>query len=138
MNLLQMKAIIEDLQKMGLKKERIRNSLESQVKINPADSDSFIKISLYYLAVDDLKESMKNLKKAVILKPGNEHLWFLQGYIYEKSRLYNQALQAYYYAYRLGSQVARDKLNLFCESSFANNFGPDQRKIINEFKESVC
>jgi tetratricopeptide (TPR) repeat protein len=138
MNLVQMKSVVEDLRRMGLKKERIRTNLEKKVKLNPADSDAFIRLGLYYLSVEDLKECLKNFKKAVILKPGNEHLWFLQGYVYESSKFYNQALQAYYFSYRLGSQVARDKLLVFCNSSFAHKLAPEQQQIIKEFKESVC
>lgn len=138
MNLFEMKATIEELRKMGLKKERIRSQLEKQVKTNPDDSNLYIKLGLYYLAVDDVRESLKNLKKATLLKPSNEHLWFIQGYIYENSQLYLQALQAYYYAYRLGSMVARDKLLNFSNSVWAKSLGSNEKKLIEQFKESIC
>ena len=138
MNLLEMKSIIRDLKKMGLKKEKIRTSLEKQAKLHPDDSETYIKLGLYYLSIDDLRESLKNLKKATLLKPSNEHLWFIQGYIYENSKLYTNALEAYYFSYRLGSSVARGKLLAFCSSKWVKDLGPKQTKMIEEFKESIC
>jgi tetratricopeptide (TPR) repeat protein len=138
MNLMEMKATIEELRKMGLKKERIRSQLEKEVKLHPEDGNLYIKLGLYYLAVDDVRESLRNLKIAALLKPSNEHIWFIQGYIYENSKLYNQALQAYYFSYRLGSVVARDKMLTFCNSAWAKTLQPKQKKMIDQFKESVC
>ncbi len=138
MNLQEMKSAIEGLKKMGLKKERLRSDLEKQVKLFPDNGDLYIKLGLYYLSIEDKKEALKNLKKATLLKPSNEHLWFIQGYVYETSKLYNQALQAYYYSYRLGSLGARDKLITFCNSPWAKALTGDQKKIVDQFKESVC
>jgi tetratricopeptide (TPR) repeat protein len=138
MTLLEMKSIINDLKKMGVKKEKIRTSLEKQILLNPDDSETYIRLCLYYLSIDDLRESMKNLKKALLLSPGNEHLWFIEGYIFENSKLYKNAFEAYYYSYRLGSFVARDKLLAFCSSTWVKSLPPEQTKMIKDFKESIC
>ena len=138
MNLNEMKAMIVELKSMGLKEERIRDSLVKSVKVNPENVDAYIKLGLCYLSINDLEGSLENFKKASLFTPNNEHLWFIQGYIYEKSKLYTNALEAYYFSYRLGSFVARGKLLAFCSSNWLKDLGPEQMKMITEFKESIC
>lgn len=138
MTLTEMKASINELKQMGLKKEKIRASLVKHIKLNPDDKEAYIKLGLYYLSVDDLRESLKNIKQASLLSPSNEHLWFIQGYIYEVSKLYTNALEAYYFSYRLGSMVARGKLLAFCNSNWIQKLDIKQKQIIEEFKESIC
>lgn len=138
MNLLEMKALVKEFRCLGLKRELVREQLEKDIKFNPEEISNYLKLAVYYISINDLKEALVNIKKAVIYDPGDENLWFIKGYIYENKSSYKNALEAYYYAYRLGSSVARDKLMTFLNNPMLQDFNYEQKRIIEEFKESVC
>ena len=137
-NLNQMRAMLKEFKALGLEKERIRSSLEAELKLDPNCTDNYVKLGIYYLSLDDMHEALKNLKKATLLKPGNEYLWFIQGYIYERAKLYKNAFEAYYFAYRLGSVMGRNKLLSFVQSELSTGLDPKEKELVEKFRESIC
>jgi tetratricopeptide (TPR) repeat protein len=133
-----MKKLLSELKGLGLKKERIRMKLQMETKLNPEDEEAHLKLSLYYLSIEDLPNALKHNKIAVVLSPENEHLWFLQGFIYESAKKYKYALEAYYFGYRLGSTMSREKLLSFSNSTWSKSLPPKEADILEKFKEGIC
>lgn len=134
----EMKAILAEFRSMGLNKERVRERLNKEVKLNPEEVTNYVRLSLYFLSINDLEEAMVNIKKALIYEPGDENLWFLKGEIFEQTKYYKYAFESYYYAYRLGSHIAQKKILAFCEGDWSSKLDLKRRKMLENFKETVC
>lgn len=132
-----MRGLILRFKSMGLEKESIREELLKAIKFDRENPINYIKLSIYYLSIDDLFEGMKFLKSALILTPDDENLWFLQGYIYETKKKFKNALEAYYYAYRFGSRAAKQKLIGFCNNKNINTLDKETQKSILKFKRII-
>lgn len=138
MNTLELKNMIEEYRQLGIEAELVRDKLVKFSKVDPYNDDNFVKLCICYLSQGDNVEALKYIKRAILLESGNENYWFLQGVIYEDLKSYQHALEAYYYAYRLGSEVSQKKLFRFCENSKLLKLSPKIKEKLLQFKETIC